>query len=436
MRILFVVHAYVPESLGGVEIHCHHLASATAEGHDVAILARQADPARPDYALDERREGQVAVWRLNNRFTDLAAFRGIYRNDRIDELFEGLVARWRPDVVHVHHLIGLSVGILERTKRRGLPLVLGLHDYWLGCPRGQRIRDGLVLCHEIDRALCVPCLKPQNYEVRSPRPPIASWLARLRPPTRRRGLRLLREYDDDMHGVLALPDAFVTPARFHREMYARYGVDPRRMHILPYGLPTTSFAGIPRTPAAHFRIGFLGTLIPSKGAHLVLEAYRLLARPEATLDIHGNWVPFHGDDGYLDRLRAAAATIPGTIRFHGRYESGDVPRLLASLDVLVVPSLWYESYSIVIREGFLAGLPVVASGHGAMAEAIEHGRNGLLFRPGDATDLAAQLRRLIDEPELRQRIAAHPQQVVSIAENAARHLALYQSLLAAGSTHG
>ena len=429
MRILFVVHGFVPDRVGGVELHAHYLAAALAARHAVGVLAWASDPTKPDYALEERRQDGFTTWRLNHRFTDLATFAGIYRNARIDELFEGIVDRWRPDLVHVHHLIGLSAGILERTKGRGLPLVLGLHDYWFGCPRGQRIRDGLVVCHEIDRNLCVPCLKPQNYELRAPRRPLGAWLRHLRLPTRRRGLRILRQYDADMHRLLALPDAIVTPSAFHREMYRRYGIDAAKVHVLPYGLPTAAFVGVGRQATPHFRIGFLGTLIPSKGPHVLLEAYRLLGRADATLDVYGNWVPYHGDTGYLDRLREAAARIAGTVRFHGRYEPADVPRILASLDAVVVPSLWYECSPIVIREAFLAGVPVVASGHGGMAEAIDHGVNGLLFRPGDASDLAAQLRRLVEEPALGGRLAAHPKQVASIAENALRHLMLYESLV-------
>jgi glycosyltransferase involved in cell wall biosynthesis len=430
MRLLFAVHGFVPEAVGGVELHSYHLASALAARHAVAVLARVGDDARPDYALEERRQGPLTVWRLNHRYTDLIDFAGIYRNTRIDEAFDRIVSDWEPDVVHVHHVIGLSTGMLERTKRRGVPLVLGLHDLWFGCPRGQRIRDDLAVCHEIDRRLCVECLRPQNYELRAARRPLGGWLRRLRWPTRRRGRRILRRYDADMHRVLALPDALIVPSAFHREQYRRYGVDPRAVHVIPYGLPRTAFANLPRPGGARQRIGFLGTLIPSKGPHVLLEAYRLLGRPEVALDFHGAWAPFHGDTGYLERLQAAAATIAGTVRFHGRYEEADVPRILSSLDVLVVPSLWYESYSIVIREGFLAGVPVVASGHGAMAEAIEHGVNGLLFRPGDAAELAAHLRRLLDDPALRRRLAARPPDVASIEENATRHERLYDALLA------
>jgi glycosyltransferase involved in cell wall biosynthesis len=436
LRILYVVHAYVPEKVGGVELHCHYLASALAKDHTVAVLTWCPDPEKDEYAVEECRQGDVTVWRLNHRFTDVTSFQGTYRNERIDTIFAGILESWRPDIVHVQHLIGLSTGILEYTKGRALPLVLGLHDFWFGCPRGQRIRDPLVVCHDIDRRLCVPCLKPENYELRAPRRPFWEWLRRLRLPTSRRGLRILAQYDADMRRALALPDALITPSNFHKDMYSRRGVDTDKVRVIPYGLPTAAITAAERHPNTHLRIGFLGTLIPSKGAHVLLEAYRLLARPDVALDFYGVWVPFHGDAGYLDRLKAAASTIPGSIEFHGRYEQDDVPRILSSLDVLVVPSVWYESYSIVIREGFLAGVPVVASNLGAMAEAIQHEVNGLVFSPGDAADLAVQLRRLLEEPELRRAVAAHPKKVSSIEENAARHQELYGQLLSGAGRCG
>jgi glycosyltransferase involved in cell wall biosynthesis len=72
---------------------------------------------------------------------------------------------------------------------------------------------------------------------------------------------------------------------------------------------------------------------------------------------------------------------------------------------------------------------VIASNLGAMADAIEHGVTGLLFEAGNAADLAAQLRRLLDEPALGPSLASTPKSVASIEENASRHVALYQSLL-------
>ena len=90
MRILHVVHGFVPEAVGGVELHCHYLANALAAAHAVGVLAWRSDPANPDYSVEERRQGPLTVWRLNHRFADLSSFTGIYRNDRIDGIFDDL----------------------------------------------------------------------------------------------------------------------------------------------------------------------------------------------------------------------------------------------------------------------------------------------------------------------------------------------------------
>ena len=71
-----------------------------------------------------------------------------------------------------------------------------------------------------------------------------------------------------------------------------------------------------------------------------------------------------------------------------------------------------------------AAVPVVASGHDGMAEAFEHGVDGLLFAPGDSTDLAGQFRRLIDEPDLWERLAIAPQVAASFGENTTQDLQL------------
>jgi glycosyltransferase involved in cell wall biosynthesis len=88
----------------------------------------------------------------------------------------------------------------------------------------------------------------------------------------------------------------------------------------------------------------------------------------------------------------------------------------------VVPSLWYEAFGLSVREAFLAGVPAVVAGHGALAEAVEDGRTGLHFAPGDAASLAAALRRLHDEPGLAERLAAAAAGRVRDETEAARQL--------------
>ncbi|HZL99630.1 MAG TPA: glycosyltransferase, partial [Planctomycetota bacterium] len=167
----------------------------------------------------------------------------------------------------------------------------------------------------------------------------------------------------------------------------------------------------------------------SKGAHLLLEAVRLLGDPAGLrLDVWGAVLPFHNDRSYGARLEALRRGWESAITLHGAYANADLPGILAGLDVLVVPSIWYEAFGLTVREAFLAGVPVVASNHGALAEAIEDGRTGLLFEAGDARALADALRRLADDPALLARLGSHPGPVRDEQDAARELLGLYDRL--------
>jgi glycosyltransferase involved in cell wall biosynthesis len=105
-------------------------------------------------------------------------------------------------------------------------------------------------------------------------------------------------------------------------------------------------------------------------------------------------------------LQEAAEEVPGLdLRLFGEFSPARLPELLADADLLVVPSLVAETYSIVTREGFACGLPAIASRIGALPEAIRPGDNGWLFTPGDASELAALLQRLDGDRALVRRAA-------------------------------
>jgi GT2 family glycosyltransferase len=146
------------------------------------------------------------------------------------------------------------------------------------------------------------------------------------------------------------------------------------------------------------RLGFLGSLMVSKGPHVLLEALGRLPPGSATVDLFGAYTPYHGDDRYRETL-APLMSRPG-VRARGAVPHDRVPEALASIDVLVVPSIWPENSPLVIQEAFLAGVPVVASRIGGIPEAVADGVSGLLFAPGDSEALARCVSRLLNEPEL------------------------------------
>src|SRR5947208_14968485 len=104
----------------------------------------------------------------------------------------------------------------------------------------------------------------------------------------------------------------------------------------------------------------------------------------------------------------------------------------SSIDVLVVPSIWPENSPLVIQEAFLAGAPVVASRIGGIPDAVDEGRNGLLFRAGDSQDLARTLTRLLREPGLRDALRSGIPPVRTIEEDVGFTRSLYRAHLREG----
>ncbi|MHC5209702.1 MAG: glycosyltransferase family 4 protein [Planctomycetota bacterium] len=405
MRILFVTASYPPDSVGGVELHVAGLARAmAAHGHHCTVFARTGREGLPHLQTFTESVDGIEVTRLANTFEDADSFERMYRHEGIDAAFARQLERVRPDVVHIHHLTCLSTSIVDRCREAGVPVMMTLHDFWMGCPRGQRITAGLDVCPTIRLGKCLPCLRELWPHL----------LGRGRSPELSaderdaRDLALLEQYHASILATLSSLDRVVTPSRFLRAMYVEYGVPAERIQVVENGLPVGHWEGhrAPPSPTdGPLRIGFIGSVMPSKGVHLLVEAFRQLGDPSGMrLDIWGEVLPFHNDRSYGERLEALRRGFESAITLHGAYGNDELPKILSRLDVVVVPSLWYEAFGLTIREAHLAHVPVVVAGHGAMAEAVEHGRTGLTFEAGDASALADALRRLADDPALRERL--------------------------------
>ena len=150
MRIVHIIHGWPASSMGGTGLYVAAIAQAQAmEGHTVAVLA--PNPGRPTCQEDDL--GDVEQWRINTSrvrvWTDTWS-------GRLDG-WRSWCESWQPDVVHVHHLSGWPLGLLEATQCR---TVLTLHDYSIPCARGQLVKEDLSLCVGPEPAACTQCLGP------------------------------------------------------------------------------------------------------------------------------------------------------------------------------------------------------------------------------------------------------------------------------------
>jgi GT2 family glycosyltransferase/glycosyltransferase involved in cell wall biosynthesis len=453
MRILVIVHGFPPASAGGCEIYAraHALALRRRNGDRVQVLTREADPAREEYAQRMEEQDGLSVRWVNNTFRRVRAFEESYACEAIDAIAGKVIDDFAPDVAHIHHLTCLSTGIVRALAERGVPSIMTLHDYWLICHRGQLLDVDYRLCDGPGPDGCSACLgsaggagaaafaaasgmralEERLPGVRVDRLRRAASRAAALMRTNQTSRTEARRRVDHMREICAQVTRFVAPSREMRDRFVRFGVASARISVGPYGYDRTPFRGVSRTTSNRLRLGFLGSVMASKAPHLLLEAIQRLPRDSVSVDLYGGFAAYHGDDSYRSLIEALADRE--NVRVHGAIPHERVAQALASLDVLVVPSIWPENSPLVIGEAFLAGVPVVASRIGGIPEVVSDGRNGLLFRPGDVGDLTAALRRLLEERGLIEALrdgvrAAH---VPSIGSDVERTRLLYAEAIGA-----
>jgi glycosyltransferase involved in cell wall biosynthesis len=450
MRILLTTHAFLPRSLAGVEIYTVRLATALQRlGHDVHVLTATHDLAGAPYSVRRTRVASLDVIEIVNTRLQ-GTLEATYRVPEIDEAIGEILEELRPECVHAQHLLNLSTGMIPAARRLGACVVLTLHDYWLSCPRdGLRMQADGTLCAHVDHHACAACLASSPYLVppvqrgamrlarsvglggalhalhrRAPRISTAllHFMRRLSPVRPNDLAQQMGVRDAHLRQCVSDLDAVVAPTRFAGDRALEWGISPAHMRWMPLGAaPAPPRARVARTRR---RLGYVGSLSPHKGAHVLIEAARSLTHSDWTLDLFGN--PSL-DFEYTRRLHRLAAG-DARIRFRGLVAAGEQQDLWSSVDLLVVPSLWWENSPLVILEALAAGVPVVASRTGGVPELLSGGA-GVLVPPGDAAALRATLEDVLDGRLLAGPLAPLP---LKTTEDGARELvALYAELRAA-----
>jgi len=412
MRIAHVISGYFPEVTGGTQTQLEDLCAHQNASHEVAIFTRSSGNQRDEFTTTQYLWNDVEVTSVENRFSDCDRFEKLYAHPKIDAAFDRFLDAFRPDIIHIHHLTCLSTSIIEVAKSRKLPIVMWLADYWLVCLRGQRLYPlDWSICETLDRKKCLPCLQrlwPHLLE--------------------RTGESKLRDWDQHIWNMLDLCDMLISPSRFHADRFIEHGVPQEKMRVVEYGLRKNDLLAPPRGKAPIRSIGYIGSIIPSKGLHLLLRALNILARPDLSLEIYGEVTPYHEYQGYQAEL-GSILDPTYTVRYHGRYDHHELPKILANIDLLVVPSVWWESYCITAREGATAGVPVICfDGAGGLSEAIDKGM-ALGCKLGDPGSLAQAIAKVCDDPELREKLSSKSDLVRDIADNARQIESIYLSLL-------
>ncbi len=337
-----------PESIGGVQAHVRDLAYRLKKrGKEVVIISRKVG-AGDVRALEE--EGHILVKPLMPLDSILVP--------PDPSSLEDAIRSFRPDVVHSHHIFTLtSLMALKAAYKLGVARLITNHTIQIGYEK-----------EELWRLLSL--LLPTRYFLR---------YAQLVVSVSKAADKLVKAIIDD--------------------------AVPRR--VIPNAVDTSRFRPPEREPEEPIVL-FVGRLVYRKGPHVLVRAFKQVSEevPDARLVIVGR-----GSMEPLLRALISKLDLSDKVVLAGAISEEEKPVYYRSSWIVAVPSILNESFGIVALEGMASGRPVVATRHGGLAEVVEHGRTGLLVKPGDHKELAEALILLLQDESGRRRMGLEARRV-------------------------
>ena len=372
MKIIYLIHQFYPEFYTGTEKFILNLASMMQKaGNKVKVVTYSFyedsfyDQARGAILWKNFVYQGLPVLALKHKQIPLELNHTL-GGTGLSEMARDLIRREKPDIVHVGHPMRVSALVYAMAALRK-PYIITLTDFFLACPKVILVTSGKTLCNGPEEGKACRHLCPElkvDYVTK----------------------RL-----QDAKELLSHAKLVVAPSRFLAEVFRREfpGLEVK---VINHGLNFSRLTKNEKSYTNHAPVIFCyaGSLNPHKGIHILIEAFRKISCSNALLKIYGS--------GPYAKELMAMARGDGRIEFCGVYSEQKTGEILSAVDVVVVPSLWYENYPLVLHEALACNVPVVATDVGGMAEKIQNGMNGFVFRLGDAQHLQAVLQKIVDDP--------------------------------------
>jgi glycosyltransferase involved in cell wall biosynthesis len=435
LRLLLTVHQFFPDYSAGTEVLT--LSSAKelqARGHQVEIWTGfPADKHLAEHARFDAYEYEgVRVKRYHHSYTPTRVQRNVveaeYNNHFFHQHFSEYIRSAAPDIVHFFHLARLSGSPILACQQMRIPTVFTATDFWAICPLNQlRLPDNSA-CPGPDQ-LALNCLK-HVLETVQPTPMrrlirvLPDWLLMILISISKRPWWPERRFSPMAKALATRPvwlmqalntvDRILVPTRFMQEMLIGRGLEASRLRRMAFGIDLDQHQNPPAKPSRDaVHVGFIGTLAEHKGAHVLIAAARQLPMDiPIMVKIYGGLDEFPPYAAQLKELAGADQRIS----FCGTFPNQEIGKVLADLDILVVPSMWHENTPLVVHSAQAASTPVIGSNVPGIRQLIQHGHNGLLFEMGDAQALASLLSRIAGERDLIRSLSTNAAKPVSIPQ--------------------
>jgi glycosyltransferase involved in cell wall biosynthesis len=378
LHVLMCCNFYPPFFVGGAEIIVHAQAKAMIQaGHRVTVFCARHDEAYLHYSITEEIYDTVPVVRLYLNAANFALGNN-FHNAEVDRQFTQVIDRINPDIIHLHNVAGLSLGMISVALARKIPAFLTVHDHWGFCFKNTRLKEGMEICQDFSD--CVTCAEQlSDREGKFDH----VWL---------RNDYLALQFSK-LHGI-------ISPSPYLAKAYISAGIPPEQMSVISNGVDVDRFLGLKQLDRSSITFTFVGHLGFHKGLAILLEALEHLHQAHVLGDLcqfnivgEGNWgIQF---SNFIGRHQLDQA-----IKLWGKVDHDQVDRIYQQTDVLINCSIWPENEPVTILEAMAAGIPVVASDLGGNRNLIDDRINGRLYEATSAKALAQVVLEIIADPSV------------------------------------
>lgn len=442
MNILLVSNGYPPTAFGGVEIYTHTLANYLSQnGYQVTVFCREAAPDRADYELFCDVVDGVKVIRLVNDYKKIHSIEDTYIDFKIESIFGDFFDELSPNIVHFNHLIALSAGLPLIPKKCKVPYIVTLHDFWPICQRVNLIDWQQRECPgPLMGASCSRCVHRDHREIKKVRQKIKEMI----PIPVRRMLRAFSRVGEGLPPILdASQEIFdhrykifrdamfsasvlITPSEFVKQTFTINGYPGDMIQVIPLGLRLPQVNIAKKGTQGLIQMAFVGSLLPIKGIDILIKAFRDVQGGNIRLKIYGR-------DDIIPTYSKYLRDLVGSdhrISFEGPFSTEARDAIYQAMDVLIIPSVVSESFSIVAREAIIHGVPVIASDIGALPELIVHGQNGFLVPARSVESLLWYISEISKDPGFLSNLnLPGPTPILSISDHGRMMENIYQQAI-------
>jgi glycosyltransferase involved in cell wall biosynthesis len=444
MKIIYALHRFLPRFFSGTEVYTYQLAQEMRQrGHEVQIFCADEVKKGPDSKIigQEDEYNGLKVHRINfNRKKTPNIIRFSYNNPLVADHFKSFLSSAQPDLVHITSFLNLSAAIIDPIKKFSIPAIFTATDYWCFCPKSNLLVFDGSLCNTAEVKNCLSCLISLSsfYEqvLRklkiSPLVLTAIFLGLgkifgIKNNPFVKAEFALKERSYYILEKLKNLDLIIAPTPHLQGFFARAGFSPEKVMLSGYGLnldwikPHSS-----RFSEQPLCFGYIGMLAQLKGVDILIRSFNSLASSKRAC------LKIYGDDShfplYAKNLKQRAHHNPA-ISFPGTFSPDQLGEELGGIDVLIVPSMWYENAPLIISEAFAAGVPVIGSDVPGISLLVKNEVNGLLFPRGDEKNLTRCLEKFLHEPDLLTKLKKNLPPVKSIQENGNELEEIYYKLI-------